>query len=709
MQGGFKHPSANSKKKRTVSQDLIHSGSHDAFTGLKRVKSGSPCLSFNPHAAIPSTSNRSTSPCTTLNALKDDAPAGLSTATINNLRSFIYRPVETRTSTSTNETSAETTAREGELSAPCSDASEARPEVRIGPCQDLLDLDLHARSLESVSNQLLRAYSSHQPDLGEEANGSNSGVDFSAVITSDLQPEVWNALPDFELNGTTPAVEPASNFSNSAVAQGVQCREETDEALSRYQPEDLGHEQSVGDFETDYDDHAWNTPSNKAPHSTKYHVSTNAPTVSTSDTSKLHQEVNEFDVDSCDDEFLVLYEALQDPVDDDTGIDTSAFPPQSPDSDRRTEEWISDTQIGDEDWNALYDIHTSASTIGLPEPVGVFEDLEVMDVVGRDSEYLLPPIDDLADSDFAPETEPAKFSEPAKFFESEENNFDEQVNEEHLLQIEAQVLQSEEFDITDDEFDVDESVLLQAERDMLASAAVMRERNRTNGRRALPPPNSNRRRNEIPSPKSLERRPAAYQLWQESVHDEPIEPTPPSPVSIITISSTSSPIRKTPTSSLHSTHEIPPFVRSPFPKAVTTRCPIYGVSNRSMLRVCFRIAEVFKAASSQRSSDTTTNVEFYAAVTHSTRCADIQTFNFADLFFPTRPPFLTGSCQGWRGSQLYEHDTGSFLDASPTRLRMCRAVGTLTRTVAGQLDVKILNIWEASWEDVSWVRGIVDP
>lgn len=697
LQGDCKSPSTNSKKKRTVSQDLIQSGSNVAFTGLKKVKSGSPCFSFNLHAAIPSTSNRPPSPCNTLNTSKDDASAGLSTSTINNIRSFIYRPVEIRASLFTNELNGGTAARERKPPPLRSDASEVGPELTIESCQHSLNLDLHAQSLERVSDRLLNAYPSHQSDLGEEVNGLSSGLGFLGT-TAEVHTAVWNAFPDFRLSGTQPAAEPGDNFSDLIHTQDVRFRQETDEHLTKDQPENFGRDQNVGDFETDYDDYAWNIPSNEDPHSIKHGVST-------TDVSKLHQETDEFDADSDDNEFLALYEALRRPIDDDTIIDALAFPQQPPDSDIGAEEWIYDAEIGDEDWNALYDINTSASTTGRPELIGAFDDLDAMDVVGRNSAHLLPPMDDPTDGDLVPE------SNPAKFFESDKNDFDDQIDEEDLLQAEAQVLQSRECDIPEDEFGVDESVLLQAERDVLSSAAVTLERSRMNKRWALPAntPKSSWGRKEIPSPKSLQRRPTARQSRQESVRDGPIDPTPPSPVSLITILSKSSPIRKALTSSSRSTQDIPPFVRSPFPKAVTSHCPIYGVSNKSMLRVCFRMAEVFKAASSQRSSDTTVTIEFYAAVTHSSRCAEMQTFNFADLFFPTRPPFLTGSYDGWKGSQLYEHDTGTFLDASPTRLRMCRAIGTLTRTVAGQLDVKILNIWESSWEDVNWVRGIVSP
>jgi hypothetical protein len=52
-------------------------------------------------------------------------------------------------------------------------------------------------------------------------------------------------------------------------------------------------------------------------------------------------------------------------------------------------------------------------------------------------------------------------------------------------------------------------------------------------------------------------------------------------------------------------------------------------------------------------------------------------------------------------------DSGKFLGEDGSG-RMCRAVGRMKREEPSKVwKMAILNIWEASWDDVAWVKGIV--
>jgi hypothetical protein len=182
-----------------------------------------------------------------------------------------------------------------------------------------------------------------------------------------------------------------------------------------------------------------------------------------------------------------------------------------------------------------------------------------------------------------------------------------------------------------------------------------------------------------------------------------------------------------------------PFLRAKAPKPVVQRSPISNLTSRTRILTCFRTAEYFRAISSSPPSNLL--IELYAIVTFSIRVANIQHFRFADLFFPNRPPHLQGTCTTWQGSELYEDDTRRFLGVSKEQRKLCRAIVRPKRLAhppktplgssplakrsatdsrspdptsweATQIsplgaEVEVLNIWEATWEDVEYVRGIV--
>ena len=148
-----------------------------------------------------------------------------------------------------------------------------------------------------------------------------------------------------------------------------------------------------------------------------------------------------------------------------------------------------------------------------------------------------------------------------------------------------------------------------------------------------------------------------------------------------------------------------PFIRSPFPPPLRDRSPIPGLSPKSRLRTCFRLGEALNAASQASKNHTMAIVELYALVLHSNRRRDTQTFTFADLFRPDRPPFLDGSWTGWKGSAYWELDARAFMNKKEGG-RMCRVVARMERQGQGKWGLAILSLWEADMEDVEAVKPV---
>jgi len=158
----------------------------------------------------------------------------------------------------------------------------------------------------------------------------------------------------------------------------------------------------------------------------------------------------------------------------------------------------------------------------------------------------------------------------------------------------------------------------------------------------------------------------------------------------------------------------PPIIRPPFPKPIRDRSPLIGVSSSLILKTCFRIGECLNVGCTfARNSNTpfsdTILLELYAKVVSSQRDANgvTQHFILADLFHEKRGPFLNATCETWKGSELWEYDCGRFLDAEKYgEKKICRLVGRMKRQ-GGKWKLVVLNIWEATWEDVEFVKGIV--
>ena len=147
-----------------------------------------------------------------------------------------------------------------------------------------------------------------------------------------------------------------------------------------------------------------------------------------------------------------------------------------------------------------------------------------------------------------------------------------------------------------------------------------------------------------------------------------------------------------------------PIVRPPFPDPVRDRSPIIGLSSNLLLRTCFRIGEAINQAGKAAKNGQNILFELYAHVLTSHRDAVKQHFVFADLFHE-RPPHLKGEYDAtiWKPVELFNYDSGRFL----SKAKMCRCIGHIKRNENKEWTMVILNIWEATWEDVEWVQGIV--
>ena len=147
-----------------------------------------------------------------------------------------------------------------------------------------------------------------------------------------------------------------------------------------------------------------------------------------------------------------------------------------------------------------------------------------------------------------------------------------------------------------------------------------------------------------------------------------------------------------------------PIARPPFPEPVRDRSPIIGLSSNIRLRTCFRIGEAINQSFQAAKSGYKIIIELYARVLASERTGCEQKFTFCDLFH-AKPPYITGGYRDaiWKPVELFEYDGRRLLQQG----RMCRCIGTMDRN-GKEWKMTVLNIWEATWEDIEWVEGIVD-
>lgn len=152
-----------------------------------------------------------------------------------------------------------------------------------------------------------------------------------------------------------------------------------------------------------------------------------------------------------------------------------------------------------------------------------------------------------------------------------------------------------------------------------------------------------------------------------------------------------------------------PFTRPPFPKPIRDRSPILGLTNRAVLRTCFRIGEALNAAAAASRTNTDAVIELYARVIHSERETGKgfkQFFQFGDLF-TDKPSYLSATYSLWKGVGLWDMDSKVFL-GEEGRGKMARVLGRIKkREGGGGCEMVVLSIWEVDWEDVGVAKGIV--
>ncbi|KAI4187057.1 MAG: hypothetical protein LQ346_005560 [Caloplaca aetnensis] len=150
-----------------------------------------------------------------------------------------------------------------------------------------------------------------------------------------------------------------------------------------------------------------------------------------------------------------------------------------------------------------------------------------------------------------------------------------------------------------------------------------------------------------------------------------------------------------------------PFIRPPFPVPVRDRSPVVGLSSQTVLRACFHIGEALNAGSTALRTKQDAVIELYARVAHSERPAGSvkQHFQFADIFSPDKPPFLKGTYGLWKGVELWDKDSKVFL-GEEGKGKMARVVGRMVRDEKTRgLELNLLSVWEADWEDVGICKG----
>jgi hypothetical protein len=136
------------------------------------------------------------------------------------------------------------------------------------------------------------------------------------------------------------------------------------------------------------------------------------------------------------------------------------------------------------------------------------------------------------------------------------------------------------------------------------------------------------------------------------------------------------------------------------------RTSLFGVSNTSALRTCFRVGEAMNAGCQAVRNNRNLILELYARVTSSWRepkPSRKQHFIINDLYHD-KPPFINGTFELWDQSSLWEQDSRPFL-AAGVRGILCRMIARMKRD-GTKWRLEILSIWQADWEDVEHVASI---
>lgn len=151
-----------------------------------------------------------------------------------------------------------------------------------------------------------------------------------------------------------------------------------------------------------------------------------------------------------------------------------------------------------------------------------------------------------------------------------------------------------------------------------------------------------------------------------------------------------------------------PIVRVAFPESARDRSPVTGISPSTVLRTCFRIGEALNIGCNAARLGRSVVIELYASVQSSIRDAKAgsQYFQLADMFRPDYPPVVTAVFTAWKGVELWDRESAVFLGEGG-RDKLCRCLGRMKKENGKKWIFDMQGIWEASWDDVRHVEGIV--
>jgi hypothetical protein len=147
-----------------------------------------------------------------------------------------------------------------------------------------------------------------------------------------------------------------------------------------------------------------------------------------------------------------------------------------------------------------------------------------------------------------------------------------------------------------------------------------------------------------------------------------------------------------------------PIVRPVFPSQVRDRSPIVGLTPNTLLRTCFRIGEAINTGRGAIKEGKTVILELYARVLYSKRYNNKQRFVFCDLYH-TNAPYINAVYDAaiWEAGSQFNYDSARLLQ----EMKMCRCIGKMKKE-GGEWVLVLSSVWEASWEDIAWVEGIVN-
>ena len=147
-----------------------------------------------------------------------------------------------------------------------------------------------------------------------------------------------------------------------------------------------------------------------------------------------------------------------------------------------------------------------------------------------------------------------------------------------------------------------------------------------------------------------------------------------------------------------------PIVRPVFPSQARGRSPIIGLTSNTLLRTCFRIGEAINSGRSAVKCGKNIILELYARVLYSKRYNNKQSFVFCDLYH-INAPYINAVYDAaiWKADNQFNYDSARLLQ----EMKMCRCIGKMKKE-GNEWVLAISSVWEASWEDIDWVEGIVN-